>query len=72
MVLTRGISGARGEIRGVVASAGRWLVVALLLGMASAFAQQVGVYGGGSIEQGSSRLPTAYVPLVDLAKGFMG
>ncbi|WP_156901361.1 hypothetical protein [Azohydromonas australica] len=46
--------------------------MALLLGMASAFAQQVGVYGGGSIEQGSSRLPTAYVPLVDLAKGFMG
>lgn len=52
---------------GVVASVGRWLVVALLLGMASVFAQQSGVCGGGSIEQGSSRQLTAYVPLVDPA-----
>lgn len=51
----------------VVASGGRWLVAALLFGMASAFAQQIGVYGGGSIEQGSSRQLTAYVPLVDPA-----
>lgn len=51
----------------VVASAGRWLLVTLLLGMAPAFAQQIGVYGGGSSEQSSSRQLTAYVPLVDPA-----
>ena len=50
-----------------VARAARWLLLALLWGMASAFAQSIGVYGGGNIEQGSSRQLTAYVPLVDPA-----
>jgi hypothetical protein len=47
-----------------VASAARRLPLALLPGAVLAFAQQIGVYGGGSLEQAGSRQLSAYEPLV--------